>query len=73
MSDILQFSTAKLQRIVRLKRQIERLQSQLEKLVGGATGVAPKGKRRPITAAGRKAMSLAAKKRWAKAKAADRA
>jgi len=72
MSDILQFSTTKLQRIVRLKKQIERLQGQLEKLAGGATPVAPKGKRRSITAAGRKAMSLAAKKRWAKIKAANR-
>ena len=74
MKEILQISTAKLQRIVALKKQIERLQAQLEKLAGAATpaaGAKP-AKRRRMSAAGRKAISDAAKARWAKVKAAKK-
>ena len=72
MNDILHLSTAKLQRIVKLKKQIEHLQGQLEKLAGGTTPVPAKRKRRRMSAAGRKAMSLAAKKRWAKIKGTNK-
>lgn len=71
MKEILQISTAKLQRIVALKKQIERLQAQLEKLAGAAApaAAAKPAKRRRMSAAGRKAISDAAKARWAKVKA----
>ena len=73
MNELLQISTAKLQRIVALKKQIERLQTQLGKLAGKAVAsiaAAPR-KRSKMSAAGRRAISRAAKARWAKIKAAQ--
>ena len=73
MNELLQISTAKLQRIVALKKQIERLQTQLGKLAGKAVAsiaAAPR-KRGKMSAAGRRAISRAAKARWAKIKAAQ--
>lgn len=74
MNELLQISTARLQRILKLKRQIERLQAQLEKLAGSAAPAAkaPRKRRRKMSAAGRRAISLAAKARWAKIKAAQK-
>jgi hypothetical protein len=76
MNDLLNISTAKLQRIIAVKKQIERLQAQLAKLAGAASSAAaaaaPRKKRRKMSAAGRKAISDAAKARWAKIKAAKR-
>jgi hypothetical protein len=71
MNELLNISTAKLQRIIGVKRQIERLQAQLEKLAGAAVPVAVAAaprRRRKMSAAGRKAISDAAKARWAKIK-----
>lgn len=72
MNDLLHISTAKLQRIIAVKKQIERLQARLVKLAGAAVtasaSAAPR-KRRKMSAAGRKAISEAAKARWAKIKA----
>jgi hypothetical protein len=72
MKDLLQISAAKLQRILKVKRQIEQLEARLGKLAGGRAAVAgvdgPR-KRRKMSAAGRKAISDAAKARWAKVRA----
>jgi hypothetical protein len=72
--NILNLSADKLRRIIALKTQIERLQSQLEAAAGGNTSAKPveKGirRRRPMSAAARKKISLAAKARWAKVRAA---
>ena len=75
MNELLHISTSKLQRILKLKRQIERLQAQLEKLAGAALPAAaspPRKRRRKMSAAGRKAISEAAKARWAKVKSAKK-
>jgi hypothetical protein len=69
---ILNLSTTQLQRIIALKTQIERLQSQLETLAGNSAPMASgkaAPKRRKMSAAARRKISLAAKARWAKVKA----
>ena len=75
MNDVLQLSTAKLQRILAVKKQIERLEARLEKLAAtaspAAAAAAPR-KRRRMSAAGRKRISVAAKARWAKIRAAKK-
>ena len=74
MKDLLQLSTAKLQRIVKVKKQIERLEARLDKLAGGSGSIgsdAPRT-RRKMSAAGRKAISDAAKARWARERAAKK-
>ena len=72
MNNLLQLSTAKLQRILAVKKQIERLEARLEKLAGSVAPVATPRKRHRMSAAGRRAVSLAAKARWAKIKAAQK-
>jgi hypothetical protein len=75
MKDLLQLSTAKLQRIIKVKKQIERLEARLGKLAGGkgaAIGLDAPRKRRKMSAAGRKAISDAAKARWARERAAKK-
>ncbi len=75
MKQLLQFSAAKLRRIAALKRKMESVQAQLERLVGEETAPATAGKpvkRRKMSAAGRLAISRAAKARWAKVKAAKK-
>ncbi len=75
MKELLTLTTDKLKRVLALRTQIEKLQAQLEKLAGGtATAVAKpaaKGapKKRTMSAAGRRRISLAQKARWAKQKA----
>ena len=74
MNELLNLSVAKLKRMAALKTKIERLQSQLEALAGSAgvsRGPAKGGrKRRKMSAAARRKISLAAKARWAKFRAA---
>ena len=74
MKDLLQLSTAKLQRIIKVKKQIEQLESRLAKLAGGGSvaGLDVPRKRRKMSAAGRKAISDAAKARWARERAAKK-
>jgi hypothetical protein len=71
-NELLNLSVAKLKRMVALKAQIERLHSRLAALAGSASA-APAGKpvrkRRKMSAAARRKISLAAKARWAKVKA----
>ena len=70
MKDVTQFSSETLKRIIQVKRKIERLESQLEKLTGGSGSVGAPRQRRQMSAAGRKAISDAAKARWARERAA---
>jgi len=70
-NDLLKLPAAKLKRILALKTQIERLESRIESvaaLPGPLQKVARK--KRHMTAAARKKISIAAKARWAKVKAA---
>jgi hypothetical protein len=72
MKEILSLPAAKLQRIVALKTQIERLQSQLEAMATNTSPAAAKNaphKKRTMSAAARKKISQAAKARWAKVRA----
>jgi hypothetical protein len=73
MNRILELSSVKLQRIVKIKRQIERLESNLDTLVGHVLpdrlGTMHHARRR-MSAAARRRISLAAKARWAKYRAA---
>jgi len=72
MKELLQLSTAKLQRILAVKKQIERLEAKLEKFASAASlaaaAAAPR-KRRRMSAAGRKRISEAATARWARLRA----
>jgi len=71
MKSLLNLSVAQLKRMAKLKGQIERLQSKLESLAGnGAPGPGrkPGRKRRKMSAAARRKISLAQKARWAKTK-----
>ena len=70
--DLLKLPAAKLKRILAFKTQIERLESRMESVFGAALpGPVQKvaRKKRHMSAAARKKISLAAKARWAKFKA----
>ena len=72
MKEILNLSVAKLKRLAALKSKIERLQSQLEAVMtNGSKAPAKKAvrRRRKMSAAARRKISLAAKARWAKVRA----
>jgi uncharacterized small protein (DUF1192 family) len=71
-NELLNLSVAKLKRMAALKAQIERLQSRLESLAGNISADPagkPVRKRRKMSAAARRKISLAAKARWAKVRA----
>jgi hypothetical protein len=73
---LLNLSVAQLKRMAKLKAQIERLQSRLEAMAGDnspSPGRKPGRKRRKMSAAARRKISLAAKARWAKVRAAKKA
>jgi hypothetical protein len=75
MKELLNFSIAKLKRIVVLKAKIGRLQVQLEGLATSGSPTPGKKvvqKRRKMSAAARKKISLAATARWAKVRAAGK-
>lgn len=73
MTNLTDLSSAQLQRIIELKQQIEELEAELDSIASGGgrrRGRAPgRPKGRRMSAAGRKAIALAAKKRWAKFRA----
>ncbi len=71
MKELLNLSVAKLKRMAALKSKIERLQSQLEAVVANVSSPPAKAgrKRRKMSAAARRKISLAAKARWAKVRA----
>ena len=73
-----ELSSAALRKAVKVKTRIEALQTKLQNLLGGGSGVGngvvaakPRRKRR-MSAAGRAAIAAAARKRWRKAKRAGR-
>lgn len=66
-NQIRNLTVAQLQRAVALKRSLERLESKLAALCGGAPTARRK---RKMSAAGRAAISRAAKARWARERAA---
>jgi len=73
MKEVLNLSIDKLKQIVELKTQIARLESKLESLAGTASPAPVQKvikKKRTMSAAARKKISLAAKARWAKFHAA---
>jgi hypothetical protein len=72
MNELLNLSVAKLKHMAALKAKIERLQSQMEALAGNSSRAPAKGvrKRRKMSAAARRKISLAAKARWARVRAA---
>jgi hypothetical protein len=75
MKEILNFSGAKLKRMAVLKAHIERLQSQLEALAANTSSSPGKKivrKRRKMSAAARRKISVAAKARWAKVRASKK-
>ena len=74
MNELLNLSVAKLKRMAALKAKIERLQSQLQALAESTSRSPGKNgrKRRKMSAAARKKISLAAKARWARVRAAKR-
>ena len=78
MPDITQLSAAQLRRAADIKTRIEHLQKELTGVLGGVRVSSPNAsakpvrKKRKLNAAARKRISLAAKARWAKAKAAGR-
>ena len=72
-NDLLKLPVAKLKRILALKTQIERLESRIASVAAAALpGPLQKvaRKKRHMSAAARKKISIAAKARWAKVKAA---
>ena len=71
MNELLNLSVAKLKSMAALKTKIERLQSQLEAVVANVSSSPAKAgrKRRKMSAAARRKISIAAKARWAKVRA----
>ena len=71
IKEIINLPSAKLKKVIQLKSEIERLQTQLEKVLGGAP-VSPEGRiirrRRPMSPETKRKIALAAKARWARVK-----
>jgi hypothetical protein len=75
MKQLLNLSSAKLQRVAALKRKIETLEARLAQMIGEDAAPSTSSatvKQRKMSAAGRRAISRAAKARWAKIKAATK-
>jgi hypothetical protein len=72
MTNLHDLTTSQLHRIIAIKEQIEALQGELTTIAGdgGETPAPPKAKKgkRRMSAAGRAAISAAAKARWARVK-----
>lgn len=75
MSSIINLSAQQLRRAAAIKEQIQSLENELGRIFGSSikpvADAVPK-KRRKMSAAARKKISLAAKARWAKVKAAKK-
>jgi hypothetical protein len=73
IKELFNLPAAKLKRAVKLKTEIEKLELQFENVIAAATP-SPVGRlmraRRRMTTVARRKISIAAKARWAKAKAA---
>lgn len=74
MSNLNTLTLAQLKKAVSLRERIESLQDELNSLLGagGASPARGSGRRHKMSAAGRAAISKAAKARWAKVKAAGK-
>jgi hypothetical protein len=74
MSTLDTLTLPQLKKAVSLRTKIDSLQNELNKLLGTTSTAAKPAKvgRRKMSAAGRAAISKAAKARWAKAKAAGK-
>lgn len=73
--NIVKLPVRTLQRVLKIKRQIERLEGQLAKAVGGGkfeSSAMERSPRRKMSDAGRAAISKAAKARWARHRAAQK-
>jgi hypothetical protein len=74
----MELSSASLSKALKIKTRIEALQSELDALLGGGSGVgngvatSKPGRKRRISAAGRARIAAAARKRWRKVKAAGK-
>ena len=70
---MIELSSKELKRAAKIKERIEKLQSKLEELLGGASSPAPavdgRKKRRKMSASARAKIGAAQRARWAKAKA----
>lgn len=67
-------NSTQLKRALALREKIEKLEGELAAIVGAPVSTAPApGKKRNMSAAGRLAISRAAKARWAKIRAAKKA
>jgi hypothetical protein len=75
MSSIISLSAQQLRRAAAIKEQIQSLENELGRIFGSSTkpvaDAAPK-RRRKMSAAARKKISVAAKARWAKVKASKK-
>ena len=75
IKELLHLPAEKLQKIIHLKTQIAKLESQLENIVADKAAKIVKKivhKRSPMSAAAKRKIAAAAKARWAKAKAAGK-
>lgn len=73
MKEILSIPSAQLKRIIALREKIEKLQSQLQAIANSSSVGKAAPKRRRMSAAARKKISVAAKARWAKVKGTAKA
>lgn len=67
--NISELSVSQLKRVISLKEKLAGLEAELASLIGSASKVEPAPKKKGMSAAGRKAVAAAQKKRWAKIKA----
>ena len=73
MSNITELSISQLKKVISLKEKLAELESELAALIGSAKAEPVAKKKGGMSAAGRRAVALAQKKRWAKIKAAQKA
>jgi hypothetical protein len=75
--NLFELTTGQLRRAVAIKEQIERLNQELRNILGGSANASNRSiKKRTMSAAGRKRIAVAQKRRWAnlrRAKAAKSA
>ena len=76
--DLLSLSASKLQKVISLKRKIERLQDKLDGIVGGSSAPSKvaatdgRRKRRTMSPEAKAKIAAAAKARWARYRAAKK-
>jgi len=68
MSNITELSIAQLKKVIGLKEKLAKLENELASLIGASSSSGPVKQKGGMSAAGRKAVAEAQKKRWAKIK-----